>query len=283
MSSRPRSGRARDENAGEVPDAVDSEQLGSRRVSPDRKPEDAMNPTHRAAERLPDVTEDQVGTVYGHLRDLTVRGRLPPGSPVIEARLAERLGTSRTPVRAALKRLEQEGFFELTSGSGGRSRRRVTPLTERDARELLSLLGSVEGLAAGWSARMPRQERRSLVEALRSVNDRLREEIAGEQPDPERVFGLDSEFHLGLVAADCGRRLRRLHRSCRLQAERYVRHYLYPRPERVGRIAREHEAILEAVEAGEPEAAGEAAEECWQKTAERLVPVIEQAGERGSW
>src|ERR1043166_264543 len=48
--------------------------------------------------------------VYTRLRDLIVQGLLSPGSRIIETEIASRLGVSRTPVREALQRLQQEGF-----------------------------------------------------------------------------------------------------------------------------------------------------------------------------
>src|SRR5262245_15943004 len=53
---------------------------------------------------------DNVSRVYDELRGLIVWGQLPPGARIAERAVAERLGLSRTPVRSALHRLQQEGF-----------------------------------------------------------------------------------------------------------------------------------------------------------------------------
>ena len=50
--------------------------------------------------------------VYDLLRDEILGLHLPPGSPIDEARLAERFGMSRTPIREALVRLAGEGLIE---------------------------------------------------------------------------------------------------------------------------------------------------------------------------
>jgi DNA-binding GntR family transcriptional regulator len=50
--------------------------------------------------------------IHDRLRAAIISGELAPGSPVIEAELATRLGASRTPVREALRRLEAEGLLE---------------------------------------------------------------------------------------------------------------------------------------------------------------------------
>ena len=54
-------------------------------------------------------------SVYGRLRDWIVEGSLEPGEQLRDQELAERLGVSRTPVREALRRLEDEGLVETAS------------------------------------------------------------------------------------------------------------------------------------------------------------------------
>jgi DNA-binding GntR family transcriptional regulator len=61
------------------------------------------------------------GSVYAALHREIVSGELPPGSPLVESALASRFGVSRTPVREALRRLEQDGLAQR-SGRGMRVR-----------------------------------------------------------------------------------------------------------------------------------------------------------------
>ena len=69
-----------------------------------------------------------------HLRELIVKGQLAPGSVIVEADLAQRLGVSRTPVRDALRSLLQEGFILARTSGGRKTRLVVAPLTKEDAR-----------------------------------------------------------------------------------------------------------------------------------------------------
>src|SRR5918994_4738118 len=85
--------------------------------------------------------------VYARLRDLIVQGLLSPGSRIIETEIATRLGVSRTPVREALQRLQQEGFVTGAPGAQ-QSRLTVAPLTPEDVHELLAIVGALEGLGA---------------------------------------------------------------------------------------------------------------------------------------
>ena len=70
-----------------------------------------------------------VAEAYESLRRLIVQGHLGPGTRLVEAELAARLGMSRTPLRTALYLLNQEGYVEAT-GEGRQSRLTVTPLTQ---------------------------------------------------------------------------------------------------------------------------------------------------------
>lgn len=227
--------------------------------------------------------DDRSDETYARLRKLIVRGQLAPGSRIIETDVAQRLGVSRTPVRAALQRLEQEGFIRSESRNGGRSRPVVAPLTKRDARELMSLLGALEGLAARWAAGLPDDRRREVAGKLRSLNERMREVAEGDRPDRNRFFDLDAEFHRAVVEAGAGPRLRKLHSAHRPQAERYARFYVTAGEYSLDRSVREHRAVVEAVEEGRAGAAREAVEANWRSSAERLTRDIEMSGERGSW
>jgi len=226
---------------------------------------------------------DRSGETYSRLRELIVRGQLAPGSRIIETDVAERLGVSRTPVRSALQRLEQEGFIESDSRNGGRARPVVAPLTKKDARELMYLLGSLEGLAARWTTNLPDEERQQVVADLRAVNDRMVETAESETPDRNRFFDIDAEFHRTFVEPGAGSRLRRLHSAYRPQAERYVRFYVTTQQYSLDRSLKEHEEIIEAIESGDPARAEEAVDQNWRSAEERLQRDIEVAGERGSW
>jgi GntR family transcriptional regulator, vanillate catabolism transcriptional regulator len=83
-------------------------------------------------------------TVLMQLRDLILRGEFVPGQRLAEQQLAERLGASRTPVRAALVTLEQEGLIE-TNETGGYVTR---PFTVQEVLDAIAVRGLLEGMAA---------------------------------------------------------------------------------------------------------------------------------------
>jgi GntR family transcriptional regulator of vanillate catabolism len=83
-------------------------------------------------------------TVLIQLRDLILRGEFEPGQRLAEQQLAERLGASRTPVRAALVTLEQEGLVEANE-TGKFLVRQFTP---REVADAIAVRGHLEGMAA---------------------------------------------------------------------------------------------------------------------------------------
>ncbi len=83
-------------------------------------------------------------TVLMQLRDLVLRGEFEPGQRLAEQQLAERLGASRTPVRAALVTLEQEGLVQAND-TGGFIVRQFTP---REVTDAIAVRGHLEGMAA---------------------------------------------------------------------------------------------------------------------------------------
>ena len=83
-------------------------------------------------------------SVLMQLRDLILRGEFEPGQRLAEQQLAERLGASRTPVRAALVTLEQEGLVEANE-TGKYLVRQFTP---REVSDAIAVRGHLEGMAA---------------------------------------------------------------------------------------------------------------------------------------
>ncbi len=82
--------------------------------------------------------------VLVQLRDLILRGEFEPGRRLAEQQLAERLGASRTPVRAALVTLEQEGLVQVNE-TGGYV---VRQFTAQEVADAIAVRGHLEGMAA---------------------------------------------------------------------------------------------------------------------------------------
>jgi DNA-binding GntR family transcriptional regulator len=245
----------------------------------------ARAPARRASVQRDGATAhertDHVSRAYGELRSLIVWGQLPPGARIAERTVADRLGLSRTPVRSALHRLQQEGLIS-SSGRGRDQRLIVAPLTQDDAREVFCIVGHLEGLAARTAALLPLARRREVVRRLRAVNRELAS-ASRTRSDAVRVFDLDLEFHRTYVEGVVGPRLLAMHRSIRSQSERYTRLYLSALLDEMPTSVREHDATVRGIAQGDPDAAQHAAEVNWRNAADRLTQVIAQHGERGAW
>jgi GntR family transcriptional regulator of vanillate catabolism len=82
------------------------------------------------------------------LRELILAGELAPGTRIAELSIVDKLGFSRTPIRAALMRLEQEGLLDALPNGGYC----IKTFTEQDISEAIELRGTLEGLSARLSA-----------------------------------------------------------------------------------------------------------------------------------
>lgn len=95
-----------------------------------------------------DEGSSQAVRAQQRLRELILTGALAAGSRIAELTLVDLLGVSRTPIRTALMRLEQEGMLDALP-SGGFA---VRTFSERDVGDAIELRGTLEGLAARLAA-----------------------------------------------------------------------------------------------------------------------------------
>jgi DNA-binding GntR family transcriptional regulator len=234
--------------------------------------------------RLPSLDSasplDLAARTYEKLRALIVAGRISPGSRFIETDLAARFGVSRTPVRVALDRLRQEGLA-VSLGGGRNARLVVSPLTEPDSRELLLLIGVVEGLAARTAAALTRPERVRLAVEMHDLNRSMARTLEREAPELEEVFLLHSSFHAAAIELAGTPRIRALHATILPQAERYRRVYMAASPRELREEVAEHAPIIAAIEGGDTDAAQIAVQQNWSAAAERLGRMVDRSGERG--
>jgi len=235
----------------------------------------------RTKARQASGASERANRLYESLRNLIVRGQLAPGARIVETEVAERFGVSRTPVRAAFQRLEQEGY--VTASPTHQARMTVAPLTREDVGELLEIVGELEGLAARSAAGLPDSERERLAKELSTLNADFRRAASARGAQPGKLYELDEKFHRRYVEAGAGSRLRSLHDAVKPQAERYIRMYIALLLDTVATAGTEHDAIVEAVRTGNSAAAQRAVQTNWRHAADRLVRAIDVMGEQGNW
>jgi GntR family transcriptional regulator of vanillate catabolism len=112
-----------------------------------------MKKSHKQAVESVSMYTDEAGGSQAvkaqlRLREMILAGELAPGGRIAELGIVERLGVSRTPIRAALMRLHQEGLLDALPNGGYA----VRTFSERDVSDAIELRGTVEGLAARLAA-----------------------------------------------------------------------------------------------------------------------------------
>lgn len=144
-----------------------------------------------AAARHGDRAPSQTLKAQLDLRELILRGELASGERVSELQMVERLGVSRTPVRMALVRLQEEGLLEAIP-SGGFA---VKGFSEREVFEAIEIRGMVEGLAARWAAE--RGVSRPEFDQASQCLDAIDEVLFGQEGDIDvaRYVELNAQFH----------------------------------------------------------------------------------------
>jgi DNA-binding GntR family transcriptional regulator len=219
---------------------------------------------------------------FYEIRELIVHGRLSPGSWIVEADLARHLSMSRTPVRSALHWLQREGYV-IEHKNTRKSRMVVAPLTREDAGELYSIIGHVEGLAGRRTAVLAKAERMKIAAKLKSYNNQLREILTARDSRAAGIFDLDRNFHRTIIDSGAGPRQLALHRSIEPQAERYWRLYASSIINDLHLSVAEHDEIIAAIIAGDPDRVERGLQTNWENGCIRLARVIDIFGERGSW
>lgn len=182
------------------------------------------------------------------VRAMILGGEVLPGERLVESRLTEQLGVSRPPVREALQQLEHEGLV-VPSGRRGLA---VRTLTRHDVYEIVTLRDSLEQLAVRLALPVTDAARLApLVAALADLEDGAARGL-GNAALVERGFA----FHLALVALSGHRRLVATYRDLGLQVRLCMSANVASRTheDAAGNAAR-HRVLLDAVRAGDPDAA----------------------------
>lgn len=207
-------------------------------------------------------------TVYGRLREEIVSGVLEPGSPLRETALASRFGVSRTPVREALRRLEQDRL--LVPGSRGMAVRAIDP---GEVVQIYDLRVLLEAEAAGQAARSRGTADLLRLEGLLSRDRELTD------PDDATRTRTNLEFHGALWAAS--------HNAVLVDLlERLTTHFVHaPHSTLTGdrwtAALDEHAHILDAVRDGDDRTARELAGAHMSTAREIRLRLLREAASRG--
>ena len=179
--------------------------------------------------------------VYGLVKSDIADFRLVPGDRFTEGEISERFGVSRTPVRQALFRLQQEGFVEVLFRSGWR----VLPFDFQQFEQLYELRLVLESASARRLCDGSLPLDRSALAALNAiwlVAPALR------SIDMVQVAAWDEQFHCALVAAAGNAETARVHRDV-TDRIRIIRRLDFTKLPRIEATYAEHAQILRAIHA----------------------------------
>ncbi|MGL4439803.1 MAG: GntR family transcriptional regulator [Bosea sp. (in: a-proteobacteria)] len=206
---------------------------------------------------------------YRALKALILSNQLPAGSQLLEQEAALRLGMSRTPIREAMVRLEQDGVAEIRPRHG----MRVLPVSADDMREIYEVLTSLESTAAELVARRG-VSTAELAQLQQAVSDM---DAALAIDDLETWATADQRFHSLLVELTRNQRLQQIVTQLGEQAHRARMLTLRLRPKPVG-SNRDHAMLVAAIAARDAESAQKIHHDHRAKAGAMLVELLEKLG-----
>jgi DNA-binding GntR family transcriptional regulator len=181
--------------------------------------------------------------VADRLRELILSGELEPKSRVNELELCERFGTSRTPLREAIKILSSEGLLELLPNRGAR----VASLSAAEIDEMVQVVAGLEAVAAELACQRAEEDE---IDAIAADTEAMAK--AWLARDEQAYFTLNRAVHEGIIAAARNATLKTIYAnlSSRIQRMRYTAHKT---DEQWQRAMCEHEDMVRLLRARDAE------------------------------
>lgn len=206
---------------------------------------------------------------YRILKRLILDNELAAGSRLLEHEAAERLAMSRTPVREAMIRLEQDGLVEIKPRHG----MRVLPVSPTDMREIYEILTALESAAAEMAAR--RGATPAELAKLRAAVAEM--DTALGRDDLDGWAAADERFHRLLVTLAGNQRLRQVVSQLGEQAHRARAVTLRLRPKPVN-STRDHARLVSAIARRDPESARRIHHDHRAKAGALLIDLLDRLG-----
>lgn len=175
--------------------------------------------------------------VFNTLREAILRGDLVPGERLMELQLAAKLGVSRTPIREAIRMLEQEGLAITIPRKGAI----VAGMTEKDMQDVLEIREALEELSVQVACdKITDEEIAQLEKNMKNF------ELSLKIGDLKKMAQADVEFHDVIYQATDNPKLISMLNNLREQMYRYRVEYL-KNPQNYEQLLKEHEAIYRGI------------------------------------
>jgi len=189
-----------------------------------------------------------VPSLYQQLLEEVLQGELRPGEILVETTLGKRFGVSRTPIREALRMLEQDGVLERVNRG-----MRVRQTSSEEVLEIYSVRMILEAAAARDAA-----GRRTDYD-LATLDRIFGTMAAAKTATPQEMAAINRSFHRAIWQASGNRTLTDLLERLAVHLRRYPA-TTYLRAGRWEEALEEHRQLLEAIREKNQDAAGEVAE-----------------------
>ena len=179
--------------------------------------------------------------VFEHLEEGILSGSIPAGENLNEQKLSAQMGVSRTPVREAIRMLEQKNLVKIVQNKGAV----VLGVDSKDLLDVYAIRSCIEGLASRWAAEHITEEK---SKRLREILDL--QEFYFLKSDPDQISEMDSRFHETIFSFCESRRLEYMLRDLHHMIQRW-RKLSIAEAGRTEKAIEEHRFILEAICAGD--------------------------------
>lgn len=202
--------------------------------------------------------------IFNTLREAIIVGELKPGERLMEVKLADKMGVSRTPVREAIRKLELEGLVEMLPRKGAH----VADLSIKDIMDVLEVRSTLDGLASSLSAL------RITDDEVKELRHQLTQFISyAERENLQGSIKKDVEFHDIIYRSSRNDKLIQISNNLREQVQRfriiYIKDYGSTRE-----LVKEHTRIYDAIARRDPEAAMKQAQDHIKNQEETIIRFI---------
>ena len=204
--------------------------------------------------------------VFNTLREAILKGDLKPGERLMELQLASKLGVSRTPIREAIRMLEQEGLAVTTPRKGAE----VAKMTLKAMEDVLEIRDALDELAVRIACQKISDEQLKQLEDMKELFEK-----STQTGNVKKIAEADVTFHDVIYEATGNPKLVTLLNNLREQVYRYRVEYIKD-PKNYPTLIAEHEAILESLKNRDVKNAVEAMHVHVANQAEAVKTVIQE-------
>ena len=202
--------------------------------------------------------------VYNTLLNWIMDGTLRPGEKVVDKELGELLGVSRTPVREALRRLEDKSLIESSANRWTR----VAEISPHEPEMIYPIIWTLENLALTEAG--PKLRTQDFA-AMERANKELKAAVTAN--DPLAACKADAAFHDVIIERSLNSHLIMILQDLKIRFQRLEVIYFEGSPYEESSVM-EHEAIIALLQEGEMTQAGEILHSNWKKSLERMQTTL---------